>query len=214
MQQKAATTPSSSSSSSSQSTPSWGPRGVFSLEIVESRPGILVFQATGKEANRIFADEAGGHRWQRVPPNEKRGRMQTSTITVAVLPEPTEAQVKIAERDLHYATCRGSGAGGQHKNKTETAVQLTHLPTRMMVRCESERSLDQNKKTALAILRARLWEAERARVHSARAEERRQQVGSGMRGDKRRTIRCQDGQVHDHVTGRRWELRSYLRGDW
>lgn len=173
-----------------------------------------MFTASGKDAERIFRDEAGGHRWQRIPPTEKRGRVQTSTITVAVLAEPTEAQVNIDWRDIEVKTCRGSGAGGQHRNKTETAVQMKHLPTGVSVRCESERSQDQNKKTALAMLRARIWEAERNRVAGQRASERRQQVGSGMRGDKRRTIRCQDGQVNDHVTGRSWELKRYLRGDW
>ena len=162
----------------------------------------------------MFADEAGGHRWQRVPPSEKRGRVHTSTVTVAILPEPTEAQVKLDPRDLDIVTCRGSGPGGQHRNKTESAVQVTHRPTGVQVRCESERSQDQNKKTALAMLRARLWQAEQERAERERASDRRAQVGSGMRGDKRRTIRCQDGQVNDHVTGRTWRLRDYLRGEW
>jgi len=162
----------------------------------------------------VFADEAGGHRWQRVPPSEKRGRVHTSTVTVAILPEPTEAQVKLDPRDLDIVTCRGSGPGGQHRNKTESAVQVTHRPTGVQVRCESERSQDQNKKTALAMLRARLWQAEQERAERERASDRRAQVGSGMRGDKRRTIRCQDGQVNDHVTGRTWRLRDYLRGEW
>lgn len=116
--------------------------------------------------------------------------------------------------DLQITTCRGSGAGGQHRNMTDSAVQVKHLPTGLMVRSESERSQGTNKASALALLRARLWQAERDRAAAGRAENRRRQVGSGMRGDKRRTIRCQDDQVVDHVTGRRWTLRAYLKGEW
>ncbi len=140
--------------------------------------------------------------------------MHTSTITVAVLPEPTTTELRIAPGDLRIVTCRGSGAGGQHRNVTESAVVITHLPTGLMVRCESERSRHQNQATALALLRARLYAAEVERRTTARAGERRRQVGSGMRGDKRRTIRCQEGVVVDHVTGRSWTLRAYERGEW
>jgi peptide chain release factor 1 len=188
--------------------------GVFDLEVTESLPARVVVRATGRGAEDVFREEAGGHRWQRIPPNEKRGRVQTSTITVAVLPEPTEAQIKIAPGDLEWTTCRGSGAGGQHRNKTESAVQLHHRPSGIVVRCESERSQHQNRATALAALRARLWEREQTKTTQAVARRRRDQVGSGMRGDKRRTIRCQEGIVSDHVTGRTWSLRDYERGEW
>ena len=188
--------------------------GVFDLEVVEQLPAQIVFRVTGREAESVFRDEAGGHRWQRIPPNEKRGRVHTSTVTVAVLPEPTEAQIRIPEGDLDWTTCRGSGPGGQNRNKTETAVVLKHKPSGLTVRCETERSQLQNKATALALLRARLLHAERERATGARDDARRAQVGSGMRGDKRRTIRVQDGQVHDHPTGRRWSYKEYERGDW
>jgi len=168
----------------------------------------------GARAEPLFRDEAGGHRWQRVPPNEKRDRVHTSTITVAVLPEPTEVEVRVAERDLEWSTCYGTGPGGQKRNKTESTVLLTHRPSGLQVRCETSRSQLQNRVAALGLLRARLWALEAARVGEARAAERRGQVGSGMRGDKRRTVRAQDGTVVDHVTGRRWELRGYLRGQW
>mgnify|MGYP006317303385 FL=1 len=120
----------------------------------------------------------------------------------------------IPNRDLDIRTCRGSGAGGQHRNVTDSAVQITHLPTGLAVRCESERSQTQNKETALALIRARLLEAAQASASHARASERQQQVGSGMRGDKIRTIRTQDDQVNDHRTGRTWKLREYLKGQW
>jgi len=149
-----------------------------------------------------------------VPPNAKHGRVHTSTITVAVLPEPTAAELRLAPGDLRWVTCRGSGPGGQHRNKTESCVMLTHQPTGLTVRCESERSQHQNRETALALLRARLHAAEVERGSAARSADRRRQVGSGMRGDKRRTIRCQEGVVVDHLTGRTWALRAYQRGEW
>ncbi len=162
----------------------------------------------------MFRDESGGHRWQRVPPNDKRGRVHTSTVTVAVLAEPTTVQVAIRDEDLDWTATRGSGAGGQARNKTSSAVQLWHLPTGLMVRCEGERSQTQNRATALEILRAKIWTAQQQAAAKSHANDRRQQVGSGMRGDKRRTIRIQDGVVNDHVTGRTWRTKEYLRGDW
>lgn len=162
----------------------------------------------------MFRDEPGGHRWQRVPPTEKRGRVQTSTVTVAVMREPTEVEFVLREADLDWTAVRGSGAGGQARNKTSNCVVLTHIPTGSVVRCEAERSQFQNRQTAIANMRAKLWRQQMEARRGAEAADRRQQVGSGMRGDKRRTIRVQDGQVHDHVTGRRWEYKRYVRGDW
>jgi peptide chain release factor 1 len=187
---------------------------VFEIEISEERAGLKVFRAVGAGAAELFRDEPGGHRWQRIPPNERHGRVHTSTITVAVLREPEKAEVVISDRDLSWSVCRGTGPGGQKRNKTESTVLVTHRPTGMQVRCETARSQQQNRVTALALLRARLWALAQGRVTSERAGDRRRQVGSGMRGDKRRTIRCQDGVVTDHVTGRRWGLKEYLRGEW
>lgn len=190
---------------------------VFEIDVLCSpaqRAGWAVLRVSGPGAEQAFADEAGGHRWQRVPPTEKRGRVHTSTITVAVLPKPREVDLPIAERDLEWRTSRGSGAGGQHRNKTESAVDLVHQPSGIVVHCESERSQLQNRAIALARLRARLFAERRAAEERERAATRRAQVGGGMRGDKRRTIRCQDGVVVDHPTGRTLRLREYLRGEW
>lgn len=140
--------------------------------------------------------------------------MQTSTVTVAVLPEPTERELHLPWSELDWKTCRGSGAGGQHRNVTDSAVIMTHKPSGLQVRVESERSQHQNKAAAYNHLRARLWALQQAQEAKGRAQDRRQQVGSGMRGDKRRTIRVRDGKVLDHVTGRRWKLKAYLRGEW
>lgn len=211
---RAATTPSSWSRCRQRSTGGSRAGGVFDLAIVEKLPGYIVLEASGKGVDEAFRNEAGGHRWQRVPPTEKRGRVQTSTITVAVLPELTDAQIRIDPRDVEIVPTRGSGPGGQNRNKVETAIQLRHRPSGLLIRVETERSQHQNRATAMHMLRAKLLEAEQDRVTGDRAAARKAQVGSGMRGDKRRTIRVQDGQVNDHVTGKTWQYKNYERGNW
>lgn len=169
---------------------------------------------TGAGAEQAFAEEGGGHRWQRIPPNEKRGRVHTSTVTVAVLADDAGARVRVDPADLVWRATRGSGAGGQKRNKTSSAIDLVHAPTGISVHSENERSQSRNRAIAHERLVARIEEAERKARQSARAHDRKGQVGSGMRGDKRRTIRCQDGTVVDHPTGRAWRLAEYLRGNW
>ena len=174
-----------------------------------------MLRASGKGARATFADEAGGHRWQRVPPNDKRGRVQTSTVTVAVLEEPDEIELpRLHPADLDISTCRASGNGGQNVQKTDSAVQIRHVPSGLVVRCETERSQTYNKATAIAILRARLHDQLLSRASAERADDRRRQIGSGQRGDKRRTIAVQRDSVVDHVTGRTWRFAEYERGKW
>ena len=181
---------------------------------METRPGIAVFRVTGKGTEKVFANESGGHRWQRVPPTEKRGRRQTSTITVAVFEESPTVVSKIDPRDLKWDTMRSSGAGGQNVNKVESAVRLTHIPSGLIVRCETERSQYRNKQLALIVLSSRLYTMEREERLNKETVNRRQQIGSGQRGDKRRTIREQDGKVTDHITGRTWNFVDYVKGNW
>lgn len=187
--------------------------GVFSLEIIDERPGLSILKITGQDLN-IFNNESGGHRFQRIPPNEKRGRVHTSTITIAVLPEPTSIELTINDKDLEWNYVRGSGAGGQARNKTSNCVMLKYKPTGLVIRCESERSQHYNKISALATLRARLWAERRSNQAQGRDASRKAQMGSGMRGDKRRTIRQQDGIVKDHLTGKTWSFENYRRGIW
>jgi len=204
-----------SSRNSSRSTCGSPRGGDFSVAVVERRSGRVVLRAEGIDARAFFAGEAGGHRWQRTPPTEKRGRVHSSTITIAVLDEIADrGPLVIDEDDLVWSTCRAPGKGGQHLQKTDSAVQLTHLPTGIRVRSHEQRSQHQNRAVALARLRERLEAAARAAATTARDAERRAQVGSGMRGDKRRTVRAQDGTVVDHVTGNTWRYRDYVRGEW
>lgn len=192
----------------------WEAGGLFSVEVIDERPGQIELRVRGRGARALFEHEAGGHRWQRVPPTEKRGRVHSSTITVAVLDEPAAHELVIAATDLDWSTCRASGSGGQHLQKTDSAVQLVHRPSGLMVRCQSERSQHANKDMALRVLRARLAEQQASAAGAERAAERRRQVGSGMRGDKRRTVRVQDDAVVDHETGRTWRFKDYVRGAW
>ncbi len=179
---------------------------------MQEQPALIVLKVSGKRAFHSFRNESGGHRFQRVPPNERRGRVHTSTITVAVLEVPREHEVRINPRDCEWQATRGSGAGGQHRNTTDSAVRLTHKPTGIVVWCEGERSQHQNKETALAVLRSRIKNAARAGRKQQRDRERRQQVGTGMRGDKRRTIRLQADEVQDHVLGVTLKAKGYMKG--
>lgn len=186
--------------------------GLFSLEYLDIRPGFAVLRVSGKKVAKAFAKEPGGHRVQRVPPTEKRGRVHTSTITVVVLPEPRQHEFHLDPRDLEIKTTRGSGAGGQHRNKVETAVVVKHLPSGMTVRSENSKSQHQNKENALSILRARLSSLSKNKARVKRDRERRKQAGSGMRGDKIRTIRYQDDIVIDHHSGKKISAKKYTRG--
>ncbi len=192
-----------------------GPRpgGSFDHTLVDCRPGFVSVMFEGRGARALFADEGGGHRWQRVPPNERRGRVHTSTITVAVLSPPREDRVEIAREDLEIKKSLGTGPGGQHRNKTESCVTLKHLPTGIVVRVDM-RSQHQSLAMAMRILAAKLKEQSEEGARLDRDRDRRAQVGSGMRGDKIRTYRSQDDRVTDHRTERVSSLSSWMRGNW
>lgn len=190
------------------------PGGRFDLLLIDAKPGLIVFRLSGPSRllEQFKEHEGGGHRFQRVPPTEKRGRVQTSTITVCCLAEATPVEVHINERDLEFKTCRGSGAGGQHRNVTDSAVQLTHKPTGLTVRVESGRSQHQNKDLARTLLRARLLEAKTSTAMKKRDQKRRKHTLQSGRAEKRRTIRMQADHVLDHITGRQTTAKKYMRG--
>jgi len=171
------------------------------MEYNESELGGLkegIAEITGKSVFARFKFESGVHRVQRVPTTETQGRIHTSTVTVAVLPEAEEVDVEINEGDLRIDVYRASGAGGQHVNKTESAVRITHLPTGIVVAMQEERSQHKNKAKAMKILRSRMYEQQRASVHATRAADRKGQVGTGDRSERIRTYNFPQGRVTDH----------------
>jgi peptide chain release factor 1 len=176
------------------------------------KEAVLDVQGRGAFAKLKF--ESGVHRVQRVPVTEAGGRIHTSAATVAVLPEAEDVDVKIDEKDLRIDVFRASGAGGQHVNKTESAVRITHLPTGIFVAQQTEKSQHKNKAQAMKLLKAKLYEMERERVESARASERKGMVGSGDRSERIRTYNFPQGRVTDHrINLTLYKLDRIIAGD-
>ena len=186
------------------------------LDLQESDLGGIRDVTAHVQGDGVFARlkyESGVHRVQRVPETETQGRIHTSAATVAVLPEPEEIDVDIPAEDIRIDTMRASGAGGQHVNTTDSAVRITHLPTGIVV-TSSEKSQHRNREIAMQVLRARLFDLERARIDSARAADRKSQVGSGDRSERIRTYNFPQGRMTDHrINLTLYSLSQIMAGD-
>ena len=192
------------------------------LEVLSANPGEhggyreIIARIEGRGAFSKFKFESGTHRVQRVPDTETQGRIHTSAATVAILPEMDDiADIDIAPNDIKTDTFRASGAGGQHVNKTDSAIRITHLPTGIVVECQDERSQHKNRARAMSLLKARLLDEQRAKQNAAQAESRRLQVGSGDRSQRIRTYNFPQGRITDHrVEGLTlYKLPEILAGD-
>lgn len=192
----------------------------WKVEILDANPTELggfkevVFSVEGKGAYSRLKFESGVHRVQRVPATEASGRIHTSTITVAVLPEVEEVDVFINPADLHVDTYRASGAGGQHVNKTDSAIRITHIPSGIVVACQEERSQHKNRDKAMKVLRSKLYDAAQEQQTSELAQARKSQVGTGDRSERIRTYNYPQGRVTDHRIGLTlYKLEQVLEGD-
>jgi peptide chain release factor 1 len=187
------------------------------LSVSESEAGgvkEVIASVSGEQVFQRLKHERGVHRVQRVPATESQGRIHTSTVTVAVLPEAEEVDVQINPADLRIDVFRSSGPGGQSVNTTDSAVRVTHLPTGVVVQCQDEKSQHKNKAKAMKVLRARLLEAEQERAAGERANERRSQVGTGGRSEKIRTYNYPQSRITDHRAGITvHQLEAVLQGD-
>ena len=174
----------------------------------------ISFTVEGDGAYSRFKFESGVHRVQRVPETESQGRIQTSTATVAVLPEVEDVEIEIKDSDLIYESCKSSGAGGQHINKTESAVRLTHKPSGIVIECQEERSQFKNKDKALKMLRAKLYDIKQREQSDKIASDRKSQVGTGDRSEKIRTYNYPQNRVTDHRIGvTLHSLDSFVNGN-
>jgi peptide chain release factor 1 len=174
----------------------------------------IIVYIRGGDVNKYLKYESGVHRVQRVPVTEASGRIHTSTVTVAVMPEVDDVEIDVNLKDLRIDTFRSSGAGGQHVNRTESAIRITHIPTGIVVTCQDEKSQHKNKEKAMKVLKSRLYEFENSKQQDDIASARKSQVGSGERSEKIRTYNFPQNRVTDHrITSRNFSIEPILDGN-
>ena len=191
------------------------------IELISLTPGNVggckevIASVKGQKVYSVFKYESGVHRVQRIPKTESQGRIHTSTVTVVILPEANRFEVKILPEDLRIDVCRSSGAGGQHVNTTDSAVRVIHLPTKVMVYCQQEKSQQANKERALKILYARVWELQREQEERAKSEKRQEQMGGGDRSQRIRTYNFPQSRLTDHrINLTLKNLSMIMKGDF
>jgi peptide chain release factor 1 len=186
---------------------------VFEATLIEYYDGFVSINVVGNKAFDIFQNESGTHQWHRVPPTERGDRVHTSVISVAITMLKEFENISINERDLEVSMTRGSGKGGQHRNKTETAVVIKHIPTGISVRSESERSQLQNKRIALQILESRINKSRQKAFDQEINQNKKKQFGSGNRAEKQRTYKVKNNIIIER-DGSRKDLRKWMKGEW
>ena len=194
----------------------WKPQvGVlFDAILIAVGSGYASVRITGENAKKIFEKESGAHQWHRCPPTENRGRTHTSVVKVAVLDIQPLNVINVNNNDIELSTTRGSGPGGQAKNKLETCIILKHKPTGIIVRCEAERSQYQNKILAYEILESKLRKMHEKKLQDSIDRERKDKMGCGHRAEKIRTYMVKHNLCVDHITGKKTALKEWLKGKW
>lgn len=187
---------------------------VFDVTIIDYQHGYVSLRIEGENSKKIFENESGTHQWHRIPPTENRGRVHTSVVKVAVLEIQPLNLIKIDDRDIEITTTRGSGPGGQHRNKVETAIILKHKPSGLVIRCETERSQYQNKILAYEILQSKLKYSQQKEYKNNIDLQRKEQMGTGQRAEKIRTYTLKHNIAIDHRTGKKFSLKDWLSGKW
>lgn len=186
----------------------------FDSIITDCRNGYVSIRIEGENAKKIFEKESGAHQYHRVPPTENRGRVHTSVVKVSVLEIQPITQFQLNSKDIEIKTTRSSGNGGQAINKLETAVIMKHIPTGMVVRCETERSQYQNKMIAYEILQSKLRNSQQREYQSNIDSQRKEQMGTGQRAEKIRTYTLKHNMAIDNRTGEKFCLKDWLKGKW